>query len=199
MLQTKLLRSSVLRPYVGRSFQQRRHNHHRVSLVINGNDIYGGEFQVKSPLTSTTIWNATAASRQNVEDAVSSAQAAFLAWSATKPNERRDIFLRAADIMEKRKTESAAYMHQEIGAGEDMQNFILGLSIEGLRDTAGRIAGAVIKSFNVISSLAVSMTLMATWEALCSTMGSGLISGGPVALVYGFISILSPLPYRKVF
>jgi hypothetical protein len=44
-----------------------------------------------------------------------------------------------------------------------------------------------VKPFGVVSTLAISMTLMATWEALCATMGSGLASGGPVSLVYGFI------------
>ncbi|KAK2602232.1 hypothetical protein N8I77_008782 [Diaporthe amygdali] len=53
-------------------------------------------------------------------------------------------------------------------------------SVEELR-------GRPVRPFNTISTLAVSMTLMATWEAICSTMGSGLISGGPVSLVYGFI------------
>lgn len=38
--------------------------------------------------------------------------------------------------------------------------------------------------------LALAVSLMATWEALCSTMGSGLVSGGPVSLVYGFIGKL---------
>jgi hypothetical protein len=47
-----------------------------------------------------------------------------------------------------------------------------------------------IKPFGVVSTLAVGMTLMATWEALCVTMGSGDVSGGPVSLVYGFIGTL---------
>jgi hypothetical protein len=28
---------------------------------------------------------------------------------------------------------------------------------------------------------------MATWEALCSTMGASLVSGGPVSLIWGFL------------
>ncbi|KAL4814389.1 amino acid/polyamine transporter I [Aspergillus spinulosporus] len=35
--------------------------------------------------------------------------------------------------------------------------------------------------------LATCVSLMATWEAICSTMAAGLISGGPVSLIYGFI------------
>ncbi|KAF5966555.1 benzoylformate decarboxylase [Fusarium bulbicola] len=74
------------------------------------------------------------------------AHAAFPAWSKTKPSHRRDIFLSAANIMEKRREELLHYLHQEMGAGVDFQNFILGLAIEGLKDTAGRIAGAVTGS-----------------------------------------------------
>jgi len=125
-----------------RAFQQRRSSHYVVPLIINGRDTHGEEFEVKTPLTNTPIWNATAATAQNVEDAVASAQAAFPAWAATKHSERRDVFMRTADIMEKRRDEFTGYMHQEIGAGVDMQNFIFSVSVEGLRDTAGRIAGA---------------------------------------------------------
>ncbi|KAG7416249.1 Choline transport protein [Fusarium oxysporum f. sp. rapae] len=35
--------------------------------------------------------------------------------------------------------------------------------------------------------LATCVSLMATWEALCSTMATGLVSGGPVSLIYGAI------------
>ncbi|RSL89270.1 hypothetical protein CEP52_014950 [Fusarium oligoseptatum] len=64
-------------------------------------------------------------------------------WSKTKASARRDIFLAAADILDKRREELGEYMHHEIGANQDYQDFILGLSIDGLKDTAGRIAGAV--------------------------------------------------------
>lgn len=45
----------------------------------------------------------------------------------------------------------------------------------------------VNKNFNTLSTLSLAVSLMATWETVCSTIGSGLISGGPVSLVYGFI------------
>lgn len=35
--------------------------------------------------------------------------------------------------------------------------------------------------------LAVTVTLMATWEATGAVFAGGLVSGGPVALVYGYI------------
>ncbi|KAL6415858.1 hypothetical protein AUP68_00063 [Ilyonectria robusta] len=41
------------------------------------------------------------------------------------------------------------------------------------------------RNFSLTSMLALSVSLMATWEALCSTMAAGLVSGGPVSLIYG--------------
>lgn len=43
------------------------------------------------------------------------------------------------------------------------------------------------KRFNLLSTFSLAVTLMATWEALLCTMGSGLISGGPVSLIFGFL------------
>ncbi|KAJ4188729.1 hypothetical protein NW759_016804 [Fusarium solani] len=45
--------------------------------------------------------------------------------------------------MDRRRAELGEYMHHEIGANKFYQDFILGLTIEGLRDTAGGIAGAM--------------------------------------------------------
>ncbi|SPO05426.1 related to aldehyde dehydrogenase [Cephalotrichum gorgonifer] len=115
-----------------------------VPLIINGKDVVTQTtFPVVSPLSGTEIWSSSSASTQHALDAVGVAQAAQPAWSRTKPSERRDLFLRAADVIIKRKNELGEYMHQEIGADEGYQEFILGLAVEGLRDTAGRIAGAV--------------------------------------------------------
>ncbi|RYP14072.1 hypothetical protein DL765_006606 [Monosporascus sp. GIB2] len=44
------------------------------------------------------------------------------------------------------------------------------------------------KSFNALSTFSLAVSLMATWEGLCSTFGSGLMSGGSVSLLYGFIA-----------
>lgn len=43
------------------------------------------------------------------------------------------------------------------------------------------------KVYGALSMIALAVSLMATWEALCSTMGAGLVSGGPVSLVWGFL------------
>lgn len=122
-----------------------RHRHlHTVPLIINGKDIITEEtFPVIGCLKGAEISQCSTASSQQVVDAVEAAQKAFPSWSATKPSERRDIFLNAADIFLKRKEEMATIIHEEIGASKHYQDFIIGLAVEGLKDTAGRIAGAV--------------------------------------------------------
>ena len=115
-----------------------------VPLIINGKDVEtSSSFPVVSPLTGKQVWSLSCATEQHVKDAVQNAHDVFPAWSRTKAYERRDIFLAAADVMSKRREELGSYMHEEIGASQDYQDFILGLSIDGLKDTAGRIAGAM--------------------------------------------------------
>ncbi|KAL5044339.1 hypothetical protein BDW71DRAFT_199029 [Aspergillus fruticulosus] len=45
----------------------------------------------------------------------------------------------------------------------------------------------VKKGFSRLAILSMTVVLMATWEALSSTMASALVSGGPVSLVYGYL------------
>ncbi|PVI02998.1 aldehyde dehydrogenase [Periconia macrospinosa] len=117
---------------------------YQIPLIINGQDVTTtSSFTVRNPSTSKPIWESSTCSEQNAIEAVTAAEKAFPSWSQTTPSDRRDIFLRAAEILTKRKPEMAAYMREEIAANEHYQNFILGLAIEGLKDTAGRIADAV--------------------------------------------------------
>lgn len=124
--------------------QDKWHQDGSLPLIIGGREVITqSSFPVISPLTGKEIWSSSSASRQDAIDAANAAEAAFPAWSRTKPSERRDIFLKAADIIEKRREELKYYIHHEIGADEGYQNFMLALSTEGLKDTAGKIADAV--------------------------------------------------------
>ncbi|UZP46481.1 hypothetical protein NXS19_014293 [Fusarium pseudograminearum] len=114
-----------------------------VPLIISGKDIVTGtSFPKIGPLENKEIWQVASASIADARFAADAAQRAFPQWSATKASQRRDIFLRAADVMERRRDELADIIRQELGANEQFQNFMLDVTIEGLRDTAGRIAGA---------------------------------------------------------
>lgn len=117
---------------------------YQIPLIIDGQDMTSNSsFAVHSPSTGKHIWDTSSCSEKDALAAVAAAENAFPSWSQSKPSTRRDIFLRAADIIAKRKTELGNYMHHEIGADQYYQDFILGLSIEGLKDTAGKIPEAV--------------------------------------------------------
>ncbi|KAF4967228.1 hypothetical protein FSARC_5207 [Fusarium sarcochroum] len=45
----------------------------------------------------------------------------------------------------------------------------------------------VKRNFSLTAMVATCVNLMSTWEALSSTLAAGLVSGGPVSLVYGMI------------
>lgn len=113
-------------------------------LYIDGREIVTDTtFEVISPLTGKSVWDSSSASIKHANDAAEAAAKAFPAWSKTKPTERRDIFLRAADIIDRRRDELKFIINQEIGADSAYGDFMLALSTEGLRDTAGKIADAI--------------------------------------------------------
>lgn len=117
---------------------------HTVPLLIAGKEITTSTtFSVTSPSTSSTAWTSSSASVDDATRAVEAAHAAFPVWSRTSPSERRDIFLKTADLLEQRSDELAGYMKTETGADDAWAGFNVSTTVEGLRDVAGRIAGAV--------------------------------------------------------
>jgi delta 1-pyrroline-5-carboxylate dehydrogenase len=112
-----------------------------VPLLINGREETTPKtFPVISPYTNKPIWNASAATPEDAIRAVEAADAAFPAWSQTKPTARRDILLKAADLLEARLKSNAEYMRQEMGADVGASaGFVVPLAVRMLRDVASRI------------------------------------------------------------
>ncbi|KAJ5781125.1 hypothetical protein N7457_006285 [Penicillium paradoxum] len=112
-----------------------------VPLLINGREETTPKtFPVTSPYTNTTIWNASAATPEDAIRAVEAADAAFPSWSQTKPTVRRDILLKAADLLEARLETNAEYMRQEMGADVGASaGFVVPLAVRMLREVASRI------------------------------------------------------------
>ncbi|EWZ27985.1 hypothetical protein FOZG_18313 [Fusarium oxysporum Fo47] len=65
--------------------------------------------------------------------------------------------------MDRRRAELGEYMHHEISANKFYQDFILRVTIEGLRDTAGRIAGAITGA--TLESIYQVVLRIAPWNA----------------------------------
>ncbi|KAH8805278.1 Aldehyde/histidinol dehydrogenase [Xylogone sp. PMI_703] len=150
----------------------------QVPLIINGRQVTTEmSFEVQNPSTGRILWKSSAASVHDATVAVDSAHSAFQAWSKTKPAYRRDLFLRAANIFEKRKEELGRYMTEETGAEDRFVDFNLISCIEMLRDLAGRI-----------SSIAGSMPTLSEEGA------HGLIYMEPYGVVLGIAPWNSPFP-----
>jgi delta 1-pyrroline-5-carboxylate dehydrogenase len=113
-----------------------------VPLQIGGKDVVtDSTFDVISPATGKLLHKCASASVDDAIKAIEAAQKAFPAWRDTLPAKKRDIFLRAADILDKRVKELGKYMEDETGAQEFWASgFNIPVSSDGLRDVAGRIA-----------------------------------------------------------
>ncbi len=96
----------------------------------------GPTFPVCNPLNDELVFEAAAGGAAEAEAAVAAAAAAFPAWAALAPGERQQLFLRAADIVERRTEELVHLMAVEGGASRAFSAFQIRLSAAMLRQAA---------------------------------------------------------------
>ena len=104
-----------------------------------------------NPMTGEPATRAAAASVADANAAVDAAAAAFPAWAATGPGERRAKLLHAADILGSRSEDAIARMMSETGATAPWAAFNIMLASNMLREAAAmttQIGGEVIPSDN---------------------------------------------------
>ena len=113
-----------------------------VPALIGGKEVLtGSTFDVIAPATGKLIHKCTSASVQDAIAAVEAAEKAFPAWRDTLPAKKRDIFLKAADVLDKRAKEFGQCMVGETGSADFWAaGFNVPVSADLLRDIAGRIA-----------------------------------------------------------
>jgi acyl-CoA reductase-like NAD-dependent aldehyde dehydrogenase len=75
----------------------------------------GQTFKDMNPYTGRVYAHVPAGNGKDAARAIEAAQAAFPEWANTPPRERRRIFLKAADIMERRQDELVRAMMEEVG------------------------------------------------------------------------------------
>jgi acyl-CoA reductase-like NAD-dependent aldehyde dehydrogenase len=110
-------------------------------LWLDGKEVTtSGTFDVSSPVTNKVIYKASAASKEDVDAAVASAEKALKSWSKTKPATRSAIFLRAADELEARKEQCFKYMREETGSERMMFDLTFEMMMGGIRDIAGLVS-----------------------------------------------------------
>jgi acyl-CoA reductase-like NAD-dependent aldehyde dehydrogenase len=107
----------------------------------------GRSYDRLNPVTGKLATRAAAGSVADAKAAVAAAEAAFPAWSATGPAERRAILNRAADIVDARAGEFVAAMERETGSTGIWAGFNVHLASGVLREAAAmttQIGGEVI-------------------------------------------------------
>nr|WP_315400608.1 aldehyde dehydrogenase [uncultured Duganella sp.] len=148
-----------------------------IFMFINGEATpakNGSTFERRNPLDGAVATRAPAAGVEDALAAVAAAHAAFPAWAALGPTERRALLSRAAEALQARAADFAASMAAETGASAMWAGFNVQLAANGLREAAAlvtQIAGEVIPS-DVPGSLALGVRQpagvvlgMAPWNA----------------------------------
>ncbi|EXJ81956.1 hypothetical protein A1O1_08023 [Capronia coronata CBS 617.96] len=112
-----------------------------VPLIINGEDVRSKEtFPIVNPRTGETLWQAASATTDQANAAAAAGQAAFPAWSQMTYLARRDVLLKAADVMEEHLEELKRYDCEEMGAEMWWATFDTATAMAMIRDVAGRIS-----------------------------------------------------------
>lgn len=97
----------------------------------------GPTFPVYNPLDDGLVAEAAAGGRAHAQAAVDAAAAAFPGWAGLNPAARQSMFLKAADIVERRTEELVHLMAIEGGASRAFSSFQIRLSAAMLRQAAG--------------------------------------------------------------
>ena len=112
-----------------------------IPLWLDGKEIETRvNYDVISPVTGQVLYKSCSASVDDAQAALDSASRAFDSWSQTKPSLRRDILLRAADGLVKRKDELFKLSSDETGAADSMFGFEFNLAVEACKTVAGLIS-----------------------------------------------------------
>ncbi|KAK0719302.1 Aldehyde/histidinol dehydrogenase [Lasiosphaeris hirsuta] len=111
-----------------------------VPFFINGREVHPqGSFDVTSPATGEVVSRGGSATVVEVEAAIDAAANAFKTWKQTLPRERRGIFFKAAEVMQKRTDELCGYMMEETGCPRQWADVNIGIAQDFLYDVAGRV------------------------------------------------------------
>ncbi|KAI5864765.1 aldehyde dehydrogenase [Durotheca rogersii] len=111
-----------------------------IPLFINGDERLAKDaFDVTSPDTGKVVCRCSIATEADSEAAVEAAAVASSQWRNSLHAKRRDIFLKAAEVMSSRRQEMGQYLVDELGAQRGWADFNIDLAIDMFKDVAGRV------------------------------------------------------------
>jgi acyl-CoA reductase-like NAD-dependent aldehyde dehydrogenase len=90
----------------------------------------GATFQRVSPVDGQSVTTAAAASPRDARDAANAAASAFAEWRATPAERKREILLRARDMLSERTEELVEIGHKELGATPDWIRFNISIAAQ---------------------------------------------------------------------
>ncbi|KAI0536761.1 Aldehyde/histidinol dehydrogenase [Xylaria digitata] len=112
-----------------------------VPFIINGEERFAKDtFEVKSPATGEVVHLCSLATNSDANAAVNAAAAAATTWRNASTSLRRDILLKAADLMDNKRSELEQHLVNEIGQSRDWAVFNLNITIDMIKDCAGRVS-----------------------------------------------------------
>ncbi|SOE06799.1 aldehyde dehydrogenase family protein [Streptomyces sp. Ag109_G2-15] len=112
-------------------------------LIIDGTEVPASSARTTpdiNPWTGDVHAQVAAGTVDDVRRAVDAADAAFEAWAATKPATRRQILLKAAELMVSRTDDIVRIMAEEVGATAPWAAFNARLGADILLEAAAAVS-----------------------------------------------------------
>ncbi|MFI9388039.1 aldehyde dehydrogenase [Kutzneria sp. NPDC052558] len=119
----------------------------------------GRTFDRHNPFTGKVVTTTAAAGADDARRAADAAAAALPAWSATTPSHRRQVLLRAAELLSARAEDLAAAMVEEIGAASVIAQRGAGLAADHIREAAAMTTLAAGQTLPTDRPGSLSMTV----------------------------------------
>jgi delta 1-pyrroline-5-carboxylate dehydrogenase len=143
-----------------------------VPFFIDGKEVHTEQkFDVVSPSSGEIVHRCSSATTADALAAVDAATTAFKSWRKSTPGERRDIFLKTVEVMNKRKDELCQYLMDETGGSRPWAEFNIMVATDLIKDVAGRIP---------------------TIEGSIPMLADGTVSGLVLKEPYGVILAIAP-------
>ena len=120
---------------------------HPIPCIIDGESVMLNEvFDIISPDSGQTVHQCSLATVKIAKSATRAANNAAEAWRHSTHDQRRDIFLGAAELLYARQEELIAVMRAEIGASYQWAKFNVNVAskmLKGVVDSIGLLGGQV--------------------------------------------------------
>lgn len=101
----------------------------------------GATFEVRNPYNDAVYTRTAASGAEDADAAVSAAEQAFADWANVSPEKKQALFLRAAEIVERRRDELSMILAEETGASLHFARFQQRVVVNVLRQAAGWVYG----------------------------------------------------------